>query len=132
MKITVKNKEYDSGKLVRSKYKAYSELRDKILSKQEDGKSYNEEDLDNMVSVLVKIFDNQFTEDDINDDMDVADIIFNFTSIDFSIMEKLDKKVEKVNEAFTKGKKQIYMIYLFLAKEHLILIVENTRSLQEY
>ena len=37
--------------------------------------------------------------------MDVADIIFNFTSIDFSIMEKLDKKVEKVNEAFTKGKK---------------------------
>ncbi|MDK0804026.1 hypothetical protein P5E47_03045 [Clostridium perfringens] len=105
MKITVKNKEYDSGKLVRSKYKAYSELRDKILSKQEDGKSYNEEDLDNMVSVLVKIFDNQFTEDDINDDMDVADIIFNFTSIDFSIMEKLDKKVEKVNEAFTNGKK---------------------------
>lgn len=105
MKITVKNKEYDLGKLVRSKYKAYSESRDKLFAKQEKGISYNEEDLDNMVSVLVKIFDNQFTEDDINDDMDVADIIFNFTSIDFSIVEKIDKKVEKVNKAFMKGKK---------------------------
>lgn len=105
MQITVKNKKYDSGKLVRSKYKAYSELRDKFFAKQEKEISYSEEDLDNMVSVLVKIFDNQFTEDDINDDMDVADIIFNFTSIDFSIVEKIDKKVEKVNKAFMKGKK---------------------------
>lgn len=104
-KIVVKNKEYQSGKMVRSKYKIYGDVRNKLTEKEKNKEPYSEEDLDAMVNVLVKVYDNQFTEEDINDDMDIADIIFNFSSIDFDIGIKLDNKVEKVKRAFMKGKK---------------------------
>lgn len=101
MQVTVKGKKYVSGKITRSKYKIYTEARDKISSKE----IYENEDLDEMVKVIVEIFDNKFTEKDVNDDMDVSDIIFNFSSIDFEIATKVNNKAEKIQKAFTKGKK---------------------------
>lgn len=101
MQVVVKGKKYESGKITRSKYRVYTEVRDKIASKE----VYADSDLDEMVSVLVKIFDNQFTEDDINDDMDVSDIMLNFSAIDFDIATKVNNKAEKLQKAFTKGKK---------------------------
>ncbi|KOA90874.1 phage tail assembly chaperone G [Clostridium botulinum] len=101
MKIIVKGKEYTSGKMVRSKYKIYSGAREKLIGKD----TYTDEDLDLMVDVLVKLYDEQFTEDDINDDMEVNEIIFNFLSADIEIADKLNNKIEKINKVFTKGKK---------------------------
>lgn len=101
MKITVKGKQYDSGKMTRGKYSKYIKVRDELVNKD----MYSDEDLDEVVSVLVKIFDNQFTEDDINDEFEIDEIILGFNTIDYEIATKVNNKVEKMNKAFTKGKK---------------------------
>ncbi len=101
MQVTIKGKKFESGKILRNKYKVYTEARDRISKKE----IYDDSDLDEMVRVIVAIFDNQFTEDDVNNDMDVSDIILNFSSMDFEIVEKVNKKAEKIQKAFMKGKK---------------------------
>lgn len=101
MKITIKNKEFDSGKMTLSKYKKYTEIRDKLSEK--DGYTY--EDLEDMIDILVFVFDNQFTKEDIEEDFEVDEIIYNFLRVDIEIVEKLDKKIEKTNKLFTKDKK---------------------------
>lgn len=101
MKIVVNNKEFDSGKMVRKKFKAYSEVRDDLTDKE----IFSDEDLDKMVRALVTLFDNQFTEDDINEDFEVSDIIFNFIRADLEISEKVNSKVKKVNKLFIQDKK---------------------------
>ncbi|GAA0069253.1 hypothetical protein UT300003_07760 [Clostridium sardiniense] len=103
MKINVKGQEFNSGKIVRGKYKLYTEAKEKLKAKSEV--EYDDTDLDLMVNTLVKMYDNQFTEDDINDDFEVSDIIFEFMQCDIEIMGKLDKKIDKATKAFMKGKK---------------------------
>lgn len=101
MKITIKNKEFDSGKMTLSKYKKYTEVRDKLSEK--DGYTY--EDLEDMIDISVFVFDNQFTKEDIEEDFEVDEIIYNFLRIDIEIVEKLDNKIKKTNKLFTKDKK---------------------------
>lgn len=103
MKITVKNKEFDSGKLLRSKYKKYTDIKESLMDVNKE--TYTDDDLDKMVSAIVKLFDNQFTEDDINDEFEISDIIFNFMRIEFEIAEKLNEKIEKTNTLFMIEKK---------------------------
>ncbi|MCQ4699082.1 hypothetical protein NE452_16270 [Paeniclostridium sordellii] len=101
MKIVVNNKEFDSGKMVRSKYKVYSKVRDELTDKE----NYDDEDLDKMVNALVVLFDNQFTEADINNEFEVSDIIFNFIRADLEVAEKLNKSIDKTKALFMKDKK---------------------------
>lgn len=101
MKIVVNSKEFDSGKMVRSKYKVYSKVRDELTGKE----NYDDEDLDKMVNALVVLFDNQFTEDNINDEFEVSDIIFNFIRADLEVAEKLNKSIDKTKALFMKDKK---------------------------
>lgn len=101
MKILVNNKEFDSGKMVRSKYKVYSKVRDELTGKE----NYDDEDLDKMVNALVVLFDNQFTEADINNEFEVSDIIFNFIRADLEVAEKLNKSIDKTKALFMKDKK---------------------------
>lgn len=101
MNITVKNKQYNSGKMMFDKYTTYIEARNKIIKKN----FYEVADIDLMINTLVNVFENQFTEKDIKDDMDISDIIFNFLNVDMEIANKSNKKALKVSEGFTKGKK---------------------------
>lgn len=101
MKITVKKKKYDSGKMLLSKYKKYTEVRDRLS--QQGGYTYK--DLEDMMGVLVFIFDNQFTIEDIEEDFEITEIIYNFLRADIEIAEKLDKKIEQTNQLFMKDKK---------------------------
>lgn len=101
MKIVVNSKEFDSGKMVRSKYKVYSKVRDELTGKE----NYDDEDLDKMVNALVVLFDNQFTEADINNEFEVSDIIFNFIRADLEVAEKLNKSIDKTKALFMKDKK---------------------------
>lgn len=105
MEITVKGTKYKSGKINRKKYKTYTEAKKKIAEKEEKNIEYNEEDFDLMVNTLVELYDGQFTEDDINEDFEVADIIFEFMHCDIEVMGKLDNKLDKAIKVFTKGKK---------------------------
>ena len=101
MDITVKGKKYESGKMHRKKYSDFIKVRNKLNEKE----IFDDSDLDDMVSAIVKVFDNKFTEDDVNEDMEVSDIIFNFSAIDFEVATKVNKKVEKITKGFTNGKK---------------------------
>ena len=101
MKIVVNNKEFDSGKMVRNKYKVYSKVRDELTGKA----NYDDADLDKMVNALVVLFDNQFTEADINNEFEVSDIIFKFISADLEVAEKLNKSIDKTKALFMKDKK---------------------------
>lgn len=101
MQVVVKGKKYESGKITRNKYKIYTEARDKVINKE----LYNDADLDIMIKTIVAIYNNEFTEDDINDDMEVSDIILAFSVIDYEIAEKVNNKVEKIQKGFQRGKK---------------------------
>lgn len=101
MKVTLNKKQYFSGIINRKKYKDYCNLRNRLATQE----LYGEEDIDDMVKVIIEVFDNQFTEEDIDKYWDVSDIIFNFSAIDLSIAEKVNNKAAKVEKAFTKGKK---------------------------
>lgn len=101
MKLIVNNKEFDSGKFCRNKFKKYSDVREELVDKE----MYIDSDLDKMVSVLVTMFDNQFTEDDINNEFEISDIIYNFARIELEINQKVNKKVEETNKILSLEKK---------------------------
>ncbi|MDU7068062.1 MAG: hypothetical protein E6343_08830 [Clostridium perfringens] len=101
MKITVKGKQYDSGKMLFDKYDVYTKARNELAEKV----LFNSEDINLMIDTLVFIFDDKFTAKDIKSEMDISDIIFNFSSIDIEISGKVNNKALKASEGFTKGKK---------------------------
>lgn len=101
MRITVKNKQYNIGEMKYEKYIPYIEARNKIIKKE----LYEPADVDSMINILVLLFDNQFTKEDIIEDMKISDIIFNFLNVDVQIANESNKKAIKVREGFTKGKK---------------------------
>lgn len=103
MKIILKNQEFDSGKLLRGKYKKFTEIKESLMDVNKE--TYTDGDLDKMVSAIVTLFDNQFTEDDINNELEISDIIFNFMRIDLEVAEKLNEKIEKTSTLFTIEKK---------------------------
>ncbi len=102
MKLTVKGKNYSCGKITRKKYREFNKIYEEL--EQKDGKQslYTDQDLDNMVEFVVEAYDNNFTIENINEEFDVPEIIFAFSSIMLEIQEKLNKKVEKVQTNFTK------------------------------
>lgn len=102
MNLTVKGKNYKCGKITRGKYSKFNKIYEEL--EQKDGKQslYNDEDLDKMVECVVEAYDNNFTVNDINEELDVPEIIFAFSSIMMEIQEKLNKKVEKIQANFTK------------------------------
>ncbi len=102
MKLTVKGKNYSCGKITRKKYSKFNKIYEEL--EQKDGKQslYTDQDLDNMVEFVVEAYDNNFTIENINEEFDVPEIIFAFSSIMLEIQEKLNKKVEKVQTNFTK------------------------------
>lgn len=101
MNITVKGNQYNSGKMLANKYEAYTTARDKLTEKT----LFDIGDINLMVDTLVTVFDKQFTANDVKEDMEIDEIIFNFGNIDYEILQKVDKKVTKVGKSFTKGKK---------------------------
>ncbi|ABG83617.1 hypothetical protein BFS07_05445 [Clostridium perfringens] len=105
MKIEINGTTYDSGKIVRKKYRTYTEAKAKINEKEEKKIDYTDDDLELMEDTIVTIYDNQFTKEDIDDNLDVAEIIFEFMKCDIEIVGKLDKNIDKAQKAFTKGKK---------------------------
>lgn len=104
MELVLNTKKYEMGKITRAKKKVFDETFDKIRVKAEGGQEFNDDDLDLMVKTIVKLYDDQFTEEEINDDMDVADIIFNYMSVQIQIQGKLNKKIETAKKTFSKGK----------------------------
>lgn len=104
MKIKINDIEYEFGKLTRGKEKIYNEAYKKIEDNSKKNKNTDEEDYDLMVNTLVKLYDNQFTEDDVNDNLETPDIMGAFMNILLYKQSKLNKYLEDSKKDFTKGK----------------------------
>lgn len=86
--ITVGGKEYDSGKIGRKKYRAFREVYNDLVKPEKQ--TYTDKELDRMVSAIVEIYDNQFTFEEANKELeDVSQIIFNFAMINANIIKRL-------------------------------------------
>lgn len=102
MQIIIDGKKFESGKINRPKYSIYLKAKEKLTEKEEKGLSFNDDDLDLMVSTLVKLYDNQFTEDDINNNFEISDILFEFMHCDVDTYGSFGKKVSDVQKKFLK------------------------------
>lgn len=100
MLIKLNGKEYKSVKMTRKYYRIYMEAFKKLEKKE----IYEDEDLDLMVDILVKIYDCKFTEDEVNDDLAINDIVYNFMMLQAGENLELQKKIEKAQKAFLKSK----------------------------
>ena len=74
MKIIIKNEEFKSKKLVGKLYELYLEVSEKID----------------------KYFDNKFTEENLNEEVEVSTIITYFLLIDKQIQDEVTSKLEKI------------------------------------
>lgn len=91
--ITVAGKEYESGKIGRKKYRAFREVYNDLVTPEKQ--TYTDEELDRMVNAIVEIYDNQFTFDEVNEELaDVSQIIFNFALINANIIKRLGEQAE--------------------------------------
>ena len=108
MKIVIEfeaeKKEYELGKLIRAKDRIYTEASNKLTENAKKEEDTDDEDYDLMVSTLVKLYDNQFTEEEINENMETADITTAFMDILIYKQTKLNKNMEQRRKDFTKGK----------------------------
>lgn len=91
--ITIADKEYESGKIGRKKYKAFREVYNDLVTPEKQ--TYTDEELDRMVSAIVEIYDNQFTFEEANEELaDVSQIIFNFALINANIIKRLGEQAQ--------------------------------------
>ena len=97
--ITIAGKEYESGKIGRKKYKAFREVYNDLVTPEKQ--TYTDEELDRMVSAIVEIYDNQFTFEEVNEELaDVSQIIFNFALINANIIKRLGEQAEDAKKKF--------------------------------
>lgn len=54
MKITINDKEYESGKITREKYRSFCETFDSFLKKEVASMVFTDEDLDKMIESIVR------------------------------------------------------------------------------
>lgn len=93
--IVIGGKEYESGKIGRKKYRAFREVYNELV--HPDKETYSNGDLDKMIKAIVEIYDNQFTFEEANKELeDVSQIIFNFALINANIIKRL---AEQANDA---------------------------------
>lgn len=91
--IVIAGREYESGKIGRKKYGAFRRVYNELI--QPDKQTYTDEELDKMVGAIVEIYNNQFTFDEANAELeDVAQIIFNFALINANIIKRMADQAE--------------------------------------
>ena len=100
--IIISGKEYTMPQ--KMKYMKYIKLRDEIMQTEENKKLYTYDQFVEMMDVIVELYGNQFTVEDMANDLTPEDIIMEFVLMDVSVGGKVDEKVEKFRENFTSGK----------------------------
>jgi len=96
MRITINEKEYESGKITREKYRLFCETFDSFLKKDANSMVFTDEDLDKMIESIVVVYGNQFTFDEASDALDeIPDILLNFSLINAEILNKSNLQAEK-------------------------------------
>lgn len=103
--IIISGKEYTMPQKMNTlTYMKYIKLRDEIMQTEENKKLYTYDQFVEMMDVIVQLYGNQFTVEDMANDLTPEDIIMEFVLMDVSVGGKVDEKVEKFRENFTSGK----------------------------
>lgn len=103
--IIISGKEYTMPQKMNTlTYMKYIKLRDEIMQTEERQKLYTYDQFIEMMNVIVELYGNQFTVEDMAEDLSPEDIIMEFALMDVSVGSKVDEKVEKFKENFTSGK----------------------------
>ena len=96
MKIIINDKEYESGKITREKYRVFADAYEKLLEKDANSLVFSEEDLDRMVKTIVAVYGEQFSFEEATDALDeISEILLNFSMINAEIMNKSKLQAEK-------------------------------------
>ena len=72
MKITINDKEYESGKITREKYRSFCETFDSFLKKEAASMTFTDEDLDKMIIETYELY-NYDTKNTNTDDLGTED-----------------------------------------------------------
>lgn len=106
--IIIGNKEYTMPqKMSTMAYLHYLEVRDSIMDTEAKRALYTRQQFMDMMDVIVEMYGNQFTTDDMLDaetGMTPDSIVMEFALMDVSVGEKVDKRTEDFAKNFTNGK----------------------------
>lgn len=103
--IIIGGKEYTMPQKMNTlTYMKYIKLRDEIMQTEERQQLYTYDQFIEMMNVIVELYGNQFTAEEMAEDLSPEDIIMEFALMDVSVGSKVDEKVEKFKENFTSGK----------------------------
>ena len=95
------------GKMSTMAYLNFLGVRDQIMETEAKQTLYTRQQFLDMCDVIVEMYGNQFTRDDILDaegGLTPDEIVTEFALIDVSVGQNVDRKVEDFKENFTNGK----------------------------
>lgn len=92
MKIKLEDKTFEQTKFRGRTLRNLLEIQGQLEVKQEEG-TFKAEDLDMMCEFLVNVFDNQFTSDDVLDNLEFFEIIQYFKQVAEEIMKRTNSKM---------------------------------------
>lgn len=101
-KIIINKKEYTMSKIGADDYMDYLDASEAINGTTEAG--YKREHIQIMCEWIVRLYDNQFTVEELKSTeigLTADEIITEFMMIDIEIAQKIQKKVEKIQQNFT-------------------------------
>ena len=101
MRIKIGEKEYESGKITKTKYKQFTDT----VKAMEKHSYFLEEDIEKMQNAIINIYDNQFSIEEMDEYWGVDDIIFNFSMVNVDLMNSLNEKAKKAQKVFQKANK---------------------------
>lgn len=106
--IVIGGKEYTMPqKMSTMAYLNYLEVRDSVMDTESKRALYTKQQFIDMMNVIVEMYGNQFTADDMLDEesgLTPDAIIMEFALMDVSVGKNVDEKVEKFKANFTSGK----------------------------
>ena len=103
-KIIIGGKEYQMPqKMTTLAYMRYIKLRDEIMETEKQQRLYNYNQFVEMMDVIVEMYGDQFTRDELISELSPEDIIMDFAMMVVSVAANVDSKVEKCKENFTSG-----------------------------
>lgn len=101
LKIKIDSKEYKFGKLLRAKEQIYNETNSQIEKSEDDDKNY-----ELMRDTLVKLYDNQFAPEDIDNNLETFEVLGAWMDILIYKQSKANEYIESRKKLFTQGKRK--------------------------
>lgn len=101
LKIAINGEDYKFGKLLRAKEQTYNEVNAQIEKSENDDKNY-----ELMRDTLVKLYDNQFTAEDIDNNLETFEVLGAWMDILIYKQYKANEYIESRKKLFIQDKRK--------------------------